>query len=93
MKVIRSLHVTKYDKETLRFFENRDDDTDFWIYLGEVELEFDMPPFPTDTELTNRQIAYLRKGREETVKEFSTKLANIDQQIEELLALPNLTGV
>jgi hypothetical protein len=65
---------------------------DFYIGLGETEVSFEVPPMPSDEALTNRQIDFLRKGRKETVKEFATKLENIDNQIQELLALPCLEG-
>ncbi len=59
----------------------------YWICLGEVEVTFDCPPMPSETELTNRKIDFLQNGRKEVVQEFTTKLANIDQQMEELRAL------
>lgn len=60
--------------------------------LGIVEVTVDVPQI-TDEEITTKKVDYLRKGREEVVEEFSTKLANIDEQINELLALPNLKVV
>ena len=84
-----SLDEAIYDEPVYSFTSGEDSDcSEYWISLGEVEIEFDLPPMPSDEELTNRQVKYLRKGREEVVKEFTTKLANIDEQIEELLALP-----
>ena len=72
-----------------RFTHKEVTDAECYVSFGEVEISFDLPPMPSEEELTNRQVNYLRKGREEVVEEFTTKLANIDQQIEELLALPN----
>lgn len=62
-------------------------ESDLYIYLGEVDVTFDMPEMPTDAEINNQKVQYLRKGREEVTKEFATKLSNIDDQINNLLAL------
>ena len=76
------------ENPTYMFYDSPDRDPDLWLLLGEVDISFDLPETPSDEELTNRKISHLRKGREETVKEFATKLQNIDDQIQELLALP-----
>ncbi len=63
-----------------------------WVTLGTVEVTVDVPQI-SDAEITNKKIDYLRSGRKEVVEEFTTKLANIDEQLNELLAIPNLQAV
>ena len=74
-----------------RFTHKEVTDAECYVSFGEVEITFDLPPVPSDEELTNRQVAYLRKGREEVVEEFTTKLANIDRSIQELMAIEGPT--
>jgi len=95
------MKVTKTKAVCISAYQKNNDDPDyilcsenpefdFYIYLGDTEVSFEVPAMPSDEELNNRQVAYLRKGREEVVEEFTKKLANIDEQISELLALPCL---
>jgi hypothetical protein len=93
MKMKMFVSINKWarnDENPTYILDTKDPEYDFYIGLGETEVSFEVPPMPSDEELTNRQLDYLRKGREETVKEFAVKLENIDSQIAELLALPCL---
>jgi len=63
-----------------------------WVTLGKSEITLDVPQI-TENEITNKKVSCLRGGREKVVEEFTTKLANIDEQLNELLALPNLKSV
>ena len=97
--VKRFIHIWNWDKDkedpNYEFFKAPDESLTSLIctcslYLGEVELSFEVPPMPSNEEQIKHKLNVLRKGREETVQEFTTKLANIDEQIKNLLALPNL---
>ena len=93
MKQKTYLHIwaAEKDNEPPEFLFRREiAEETYLIYLGEVEVSFEVPSMPSDDELTTRKVAYLRKGREEVMKEFNAKLANIDRSISELLALPSL---
>ncbi len=85
---IRDFEKEKEDREY--FLDSEDQEYNFRIGLGFTDIEFIPPPIPSDDEITNQRIAYLRKGREEVVEEFTTKLANIDDQVSKLQALPCL---
>ena len=92
--VKRFIHIWTWDKDEedpdYEFFKEPDESLTSLVCLGEVELSFEVPPMPSNEEQIKHKLNVLRKGREETVQEFTTKLANIDEQIENLLALPNL---
>ena len=88
-KVFMHVRVETIDNEEPNYLALGRDDTDkTWLCLGEVTLIGEIPPIPSREDITNKQVNFLRQGREKVVEEFTQKLANIDQQIEELLALP-----
>lgn len=55
------------------------------ICLGTVEVTFDVPQ---QVDVVGAQVANLRARRDAVVAEMTAKTAEIDRQIQELLALP-----
>lgn len=55
------------------------------VCLGSIEVTFDVPQ---QSDITGAQVAKLRRRRYEVVAEMTAKTAEIDRQIQELLALP-----
>ena len=56
-----------------------------WLDLGEVDVSFTIP---SDFNPTAAAVEALTVKREEVVAEFTTKLADIDNKLADLLAIP-----
>lgn len=59
------------------------------VCLGSIEVTFDVPQ---QSDITGAQVAKLRRRRDEVVARATAEAAQIDRQIQELLALPEPGG-
>ncbi len=89
------LYINRYDAargstRNIHVSDTDPDDGGYFVTIGMTEVTFEVPEVPTKDDLTVRKIASLQKGRREVVENFSTELANIDEQLAELQALPCL---
>ena len=60
------------------------------ILMGEVEAEVPDTEVPSKLEITTKIIATLKEEKQQILSDTHDKVARIDQQIQELLCLPNM---
>ena len=89
MKIKTTLNVyyTKYrwEKEgKYDFYSIRIDDTEHMTYVGQQEIEIEVPD---QYDPTAQQLAVLQKEKEKAQQEFAKKVANINERISKLQAL------
>lgn len=89
MKIKQTFHVhyNKYsweDKPTYRLYSARLEDTEYQSYVGEQEIEFEVPD---NFDPTAQKIAALEAKRKQINDEFLAKLFEISEKINKLQAL------
>jgi hypothetical protein len=81
------IHLVKYQWETegeFQLFSVKLDDTDYRTYVGEQEVEVEVPD---DYDPRAQQIAALEKQKQKVMADFQKSVAEINERISNLQAL------
>jgi hypothetical protein len=89
MKVKTTVYIHhvqwSYEKiGTFQIFSVKLNDTDYRTYVGEQEIEIEVPD---NYDPTAQQLAALQKEKEKAQEEFSKKVASINERISKLQAI------
>ena len=87
IKITAHIHYVKYvwDNEgAFELFSIKLNDTDYRTYVGEQEVEVEVPD---NYDPRAQQIAALEKQRQEVMAEFQKSVAEINERISNLQAL------